>query len=344
MTFIEFVTSYLNLALFTRIAERRTPIHSPIYEHCFPTRTPRAVSRINLTDLKRAIHSMPVITRGGMAIPLDAKEGTSVLIEPLSIRLSDFITGAKLNDLKALFGDGSESGQALVKTEIDKIIEDLLRSTEATRNALCAQAMTGKISYQLESQGKKERYEITFGTTLKADPATKLDTAGQTLVDLYNVLSSMKRKIADKGYAGTVEVMAGANAFSLIANLIMASKDTDRMGAMIRNDRIEFMGFNIWLNDATYTDTSSDGKSMVKQEVDTNSIMMYVTALGEVQYCAVDDVNANLQATPFWANAYTNIDPSGYKIISESKPMPMMPAESICWATITTGPSIKAGA
>ena len=74
------------------------------------------------------------------------------------------------------------------------------------------------------------------------------------------------------------------------------------------------------------------------------SIMMYVTALGEVQYCAVDDVNANLQATPFWANAYTNVDPSGYKIISESKPMPMMPAESICWSVITTGPSIKAGA
>lgn len=341
MNFLDFLVGYLNMALFTKIAERRTPITSPIFDHCFPTRTPRAVSRINLTELRRAIHSMPVITRGGQAIPLDAKEGTSILIEPLSIRLSDFITGAKLNDLRALFGDGSENGQALVKTELDKIIEDLLRSTEATRNALCAQAMTGKISYQLESQGKKERYEITFGTTLKADPATKLDTAGQTLVDLYRVLSDMKRKIADKGYAGTVEVMAGSNAFALIANLIMSSKDTDRMGAMIHNDRIEFMGYNIWLNDATYTDTQADGKSVVKPEVDTNSIMMYVTALGEVQYCAVDDVNANLQATPFWANAFANVDPSGYKIISESKPMPMMPAESICWASITTGPSIK---
>lgn len=341
MDFFEFITNYLSLALFTRIAERRTPIASPIYDHCFPTRTPRAVSRINLTDLKRAIHSMPVITRGGMAIPLDDKEGTSVLIEPLSIRLKDFITGAKLNDLRALYGDGSENAQALISTEIDKIIEDLLRSTEATRNALCAQAMTGKINYQLESQGKKERYEITFGETLKANLTKKLDEVGQTLVDLYRVLSSMKKKIADKGFAGTVEVMAGSNAFALIANLIMASKDTDRMGARIINGKIEFMGFNIWLNDATYTDTGIDGKSVVKAEVDSNSIMMYVTALGEVQYCAIDDVNANLQATPFWANAYKNIDPSGYKIISESKPMPMIPAESICWAEITTGPSIK---
>ena len=106
MNFLDFLVGYLNMALFTRIAERRTPITSPIFDHCFPTRTPRAVSRINLTELRRAIHSMPVITRGGQAIPLDAKEGTSILIEPLSIRLSDFITGAKLNDLRALFGDG----------------------------------------------------------------------------------------------------------------------------------------------------------------------------------------------------------------------------------------------
>ena len=149
MTLLEFIRQHLTLALISELIEHRTPVRSMIFDRVFTRRENRATARISLAELRRMTKSMPVISRGGQAIPLDPNNASVATIEPLSIRLSNLITGAQLNDLRALYGTGDEQGQSLVSAELDRMVRDLMDSTELTRNALCAQAIAG--------DGKRER-------------------------------------------------------------------------------------------------------------------------------------------------------------------------------------------
>ena len=51
-------------------------------------------------------------------------------------------------------------------------------------------------------------------------------------------------------------------------------------------------------------------------------------------YCAVDDLDANLQAMPFFIKPVKKDDPSGIKLISEGKPFPVVNVKGICRATV----------
>lgn len=336
MTLLEFLRSLIattgNVA---RLTELRTPVASVIFDRVFTNRISRATDEISLAEITRVTKGRPVISRGGHAIPLDPKNASATRIEPLSIRLSDFLTGAQLNSLRHLYGNGGENAEALVTAEIDRIVLDLMRTTELTRNALCAQALKGKIDYMMDSNGMTERYVIDFGTTQSLSLTKLLDDESATLVSLMNTLRKMKKKITDAGYAGTPFVLAGPNAWSTIANLIMATRLEGRMGATINNAEISFMGYSICLVDETYNDKNSSGADVIKDAIDTNSLCMVIPALAELDYCAIDDVQGNLQATPFFSKPVQIEDPSGIKIISESKPMPLVAPASICWATVT---------
>lgn len=335
MTFIEFIRAHLTMGLVSKLIETRRSTSSVIFDTVFTSRASRAASRISLAQIQRVTRSMPVISRGGMAIPLDPAQAAVTMIEPLSIRLSDSLTGARLNDLRALYGNGDENGQALVASELDKIVTDLMQTTELTRNALCAQAITGKIDYMMDSNGLKERYVIDYGTTQSYSPSVLLDAQEATIVNLVQTLQAMQLQISDAGYAGTPVVLAGPNAFSTITNLIMVTDNAGRMGATVQAGIVNILGYEIHLVNGTYHDVDSSGKDVTKDEIDTNRICMLIRDHAELDYCAIDDVQGNLQATPFFSKAVDIQDPSGVKLISESKPLPLVAPQAICWATVT---------
>lgn len=345
MTLLEFITNYFTLALVTKLVERRTPVSSTIFERVFTNRVPRGTSRISLADILRVTKSMPVISRGGQAIPLERSKAAITLIEPLAIRLSDSIKGSTMNDLRTMYGAGGENGQAAVASELDRMVLRLMTSTELTRNALCAQALTGKIDYMMDSEGVKERYVIDYGATQTYTPTTALDDQGATLVTLSNILSDMRKKINTAGYSGRPMVLAGRNAFSTIANLVMATDETARMGAKIDGETIRILGYEITLVDDTYNDTDAGGKDVVKESMDPNSLCMVMADAMELDYCAIDDFDVNddsgvgdssLVATPFFTKTIRIQDPSAIQVISESKPMPLVASQAICWATVTS--------
>lgn len=334
MTFAEFLRGYFNSSVLARLIEAQTPADSVIFNRVFTNRQNRATDMVNLAQITRATKSMPVISRGGQAIPLDPKNASSTWIEPLAVRLSDYISGATLNRLKALWNTG-DNGQNLVQAELDKIISDLMRSSELTRNALCAQALTGTINYQQDSNGMKERYIIKFGDTQTYTLGKLLSEPDATLVDLIMLLNGMKKKMADEGFAGSPIILAGSNAFSTICNLITATPYSERFGASINSNVVSITGFNIELDDGSYADTDEAGKTVIKDAVDKNKMVMVLAGYAELDYMAIDDVNGNLQALPFFSKTIEISDPSGFKVISESKPMPLVAPKAICWATVT---------
>ena len=76
------------------------------------------------------------------------------------------------------------------------------------------------------------------------------------------------------------------------------------------------------------------GAAMPK--VAANKIMAFATdAVHTLFYCALDDLDANLQPMPYFSKPIESKDPSGTKIVGRSKPFPVPVVKAICWATVT---------
>ena len=117
------------------------------------------------------------------------------------------------------------------------------------------------------------------------------------------------------------------------------------MGAKIDGETIRILGYEITLVDDTYNDTDAGGKDVVKESMDPNSLCMVMADAMELDYCAIDDFDVNddsgvgdssLVATPFFTKTIRIQDPSAIQVISESKPMPLVASQAICWATVTS--------
>lgn len=328
MNIADFIQQYLTTSLFTKLIEQKKPTRSVIFERVFGTRSQKGTAYINIHEIADGAKSVPVIRRGGQAFPVSGRGGSVNLIEPMAIRLSDFISAAKLNDLRALYGDGSERGQSLVQAEIDRMINGLMRRTEMTRNALCAQAITGKIDYQMASGGGFERYEVEYGTPHSHTISKKWDADATKLSDIVKDLTTMTQQIAKAGYAGTVEFLIGTDVFGALINKINGLPQGERMGAVIRQDGIDMLGYTFYLVNGTYADRSATGADVVKPEIDPKTIIGWADGYSELIYCAVDDIEGNLEPSPFFAKSFESKDPSGVNVISESKPLPVLAAQA----------------
>lgn len=336
MDLATFLNSYFTLALITKLIERHSPVRSIVFDLVFGVRTNTPSSRVRLDDVLKRTGNLPVVARGSMALAVGGQSGTRTEIEPMPIRLSQFITGADLNDLRSLYGNGDERGQALVQTKLDNMVLDLMRSTEMTRNALCAQAITGKIDYMMQNEGGFERYQVLYGdgNPLTFAPAVKWNDDACTLAMIINDLSEMEDDLMAEGATGEVKFMIGKKAFAAISNKIASMTNDNRIDAKAEKGTISLGGYEIVKNSITYKDRNDSGVEITKHEVDPEKIVAFVTDIPELTYCAVDDVDGNLEAVPFFSKTIKIEDPSGYKVISESKPMPLVSSKGFCWATV----------
>lgn len=330
MDFLEFVSNYFTQSVMARIIEHRAPVNSQFFREAFPNSDQRATSVINIQDLVDKTNTVPVISRGGQSIPVSGKKGTMLSIEPLSIKPSDLLTAAQLNDLRTLYGMGNESGQSLVQLELDRIIKRLMEIVDRTKYAIASQALTGKIDFMMEANGSKERYEISYGQT----NSVTVSSTPTKITDIYTLLEEMEEKINEEGFSGNTVVFAGRKAYNLIYTLITATDESKRLGATLHSTHIEINGYIIKPVRTTYNDKDVSGADAIKDDIDRDSLCMCIPSFNEVIYAALDDIDAGLQPLPFFAKTVKQEDPSAIKVIGECKPLPFAPPKSICWSKI----------
>ncbi len=61
--------------------------------------------------------------------------------------------------------------------------------------------------------------------------------------------------------------------------------------------------------------------------------MIALDAGHSLPYCAIDDLDGNLQALPFFIKPVKTDIPSGYSLIAESKPFPLVNVNGIVTCT-----------
>lgn len=301
-------------------------IKTPVMDIIFDDRPQHGLPFLGADDVAQQAMPLPVIRRGGPSISAVSESGFVAMYEPMPIRTHKFVTGADLSNLQMLHGDG-QSAWAAQKTEV------LRRAIRRTTEALCALSLSGAVSWPMALEnGGFEAYEIEYGVPVSVDPEKLWSAEGVKLGDVFELLSDMQEALQDNGYGGTVEVWAGRAAYRALFAIAEATTSTAKMQVEITEAGINVGGFLVKRRSERYRNPQT--KAMVPVVADEHVKMIATDAGHKLPYCALDDLDAKLQPMPFFVKPILKDDPSGYKLIAESKPFPVPNVKGICDAVV----------
>ncbi|WP_027390868.1 major capsid protein [Chrysiogenes arsenatis] len=300
----------------------KTPVMDTIFSH----RPQHPLAMIGADMLVPVVHALPMVRRGAPSIPATSESGVTAFYEPFPVRPNTQVSGVDLNNLKLLGQSGREQW-ATQRTDM------LRRVVRATTEALCAQSLSGKIQWPVALEGGGfEVYEVDFGAVLSVTPAKLWDAEGAKIKDVFDTLTAMEEKIQEHGYGGTVEIWAGKSAYGALFALAEEHKSTAKVRVEITDQGINIGGYLIKRRSELYRNPQTKATTAV---VGATELKMIATDAGHfAPYCALDDLDGNLQPMPMLVKPIKTDDPSGYKLIAEAKPFPIPNVRGICRATV----------
>lgn len=301
-------------------------LKTPVMDSIYGDRPQHGLPVLGADDVAQQAQPLPLIRRGAPSIPAVSESGVIATYEPMPIRTHKFVTGADLSNLQMLHGDG-QTAWATQKTDL------LRRGVRLTTEALCALSLSGTYTWPMALEdGGFEDYTVEFGAVLSVVPGKLWDAAGVKLRDVFELLSDMQEAIQDNGYGGTVEVWAGRSAYGALFAIAEATTSTAKLQVSIADDGINVGGFLVKRRSERLRNPQT--KAMVPTVPDKAVKMIATDAGHKLPYCALDDLDANLQPMPFFVKPIKKDDPSGYKLVAESKPFPVPNVRGICDATV----------
>lgn len=303
-------------------------LKTPVMDTIFTNRPQLGLPVVGADMIKAVIQALPLIRRGAPSIPATRETRSYEFYEPLPIRPSDFISAHELNNLKVLT---ATSRDAWARTKI----EMLRRAIRKTTEAMAAISLTGTITWpvQLEN-GVMENWEIVFGSVLSEAPGTLWSDSACKVTQVFDLLQAMEEKIQDNGYGGTVAIWAGKTAYSNLLSVVENFKSTAKMRVEMSDQGVNVGGYLVQRRSERNYNPKT--KAMVPTVPDDTVKMIALDANMMMPYCALDDLDANLQPMPFFAKPIASKDPSGYKLVAESKPLPIPNPEGICDAVVVS--------
>ncbi len=302
------------------------PVKSPIIDTIFATKKQHALPVIGLSEITEITRNVPVVKRGAPSLNLGGNTLNISYIEPQGVDVNEIVTATELNNLKMLDRGGMT---AWVNEKIDKIRRVIRQTTET----LACLALTGTITYPAKTEAGYENYVVDYGSTLSYTPnlvwddnTAKLKDVLQTLIEIQAVLQESSQ------FGGSLAILAGKTAFFTLANLITGLSNDQRIAATVSENAINVAGFKILLANYQYWDIATSAYLPVI--ADKSICVVAMDAPHALYYLAIDDIKAGLQSTPLYINPIQQDDPSSYKIIGKSKPLPVVVPKAICWAKV----------
>jgi hypothetical protein len=301
------------------------PLNLPVRQTVFKASKQHPLPIIGVDEISEVIQNVPVVRRGTPAVPISHGSRSISYIEPQGIDVSDFVSAATLNNWKLLDSSG-------LQQVINNKLGTMQRTIQKTNEALCAQALTGSINYQMQTDIGLDTYEISFGTPHSYSPDILWTAETTKIADLFRHLSDLDSEIQDAGWGGDVITLAGKKAYQAIIKLAdtqAASRSTVKIS--MNGREINIGGYIVRQVSASYKGSMG---SAVKEIPDTKVCMVDLAAPHTMFYLALDDMEAGLVPMPFFASPEYKKNPSGVEIVGRSKPIPAPVCKAVCWATV----------
>ncbi len=286
----------------------------------FTDRRQHPSSVLGIDEITENTGVVPVIRRGSRSYPVDEDTGGITFIDPQPITPSLFVKANELNDIMST--GLATSIQAFVDSKISKLRRICRRTTEV----LCAQSLSGAIAYKMVTEaGSYVDYAVTLGTTQSLDDT---DWSSATLSTMLGDLETIYKTLQNAGYSADIRFLMGDDCYTKLLEKVVASS---------KNMPVQFTEYGILLAGKykimpmgdTYTVPGAGSATSV---VDAKKVCAVdIKAPHSLHYCALDDLDANLQPMPFYSKPVKSEDPSGVKIIGNSKPMPSPAVKAILW-------------
>ncbi|OGU10022.1 MAG: hypothetical protein A2075_12190 [Geobacteraceae bacterium GWC2_58_44] len=303
-------------------------IETVVMDSIFTFRPQHPLALIGADTINSVARAMPLARRGGRSITVPGSSGATGFYEPFPIHPDIFVSGVDLNNLKVI--QGNQAGLdawAQGKTDI------LRRTVRATTEALCAVSLTGKIQWPVQLEGGGfETYEVDFGAIQTFAPAVKWSDGAAKLKDVFLTLRGMHKKLKEKGYGGRVEFWAGETAYNTLFALAEGFVSTAQLTVAISDAGINIGGYLVKPRDEMYYNPQT--KAMVPIVAAKFVKAIALDAGHQMPYCAIDDLDGNLQPMPFFVKPIKSENPSGYQLVAESKPFPIPNVDGICDAQV----------
>ncbi len=303
-----------------------SPLNTPVMDDIYPAsvRDTYPFDTISIDEISSIAKAVPVVNRGSASVTLGGGSSSLKTIEPLPIIVNKPITAAELNRIKTLTASGQSSW-------LRNTIDFARRTIRSTTEALCAQSLTGKISFAMKTEDGLDTYVVDYGNTLKI---TSNFTWGPSVKigNIFSDLSDMAALIEENGGGAAVEFRAGKNVYARLLDVV-GGLQSAAISTKVTDNAIYIGGYKISRYNTKYFDPAT---KKYKPVLNDNGIKAIAKDGGfAFRYLAIDDVDAGLQPLPLWLNPIKLSDPSGYKVIAQSKPLPIPSVKSICDATVT---------
>jgi hypothetical protein len=307
--------------------QHQPPIKSPVMDDIYADRRNWPMPTIARSEISQTIGNEPVVRRGAPSINVGDTDMSIDHIEPQPVELSTNLGAAELNNLKLLRQQSLQSWR-------DNKVSDLRKRTRATSEAMSAQSLSGKIQYPMRIEGGYTYYEVDFGSVLSYSPSAKWDLSDtgleQVLMDLVQMSTNINQQ---SGYGSKLRIYCGATAFTTLAGKVLAiASETGRFAAQVTENAVQVAGFRLELLNTSYRDHKAGTTN--KSIADKDIAMVGTDAPFRFYYLSLDDLDADLQGMPFYVKPVKQDDPSGYKLIGKSKPLPVPVPKAICKATV----------
>jgi hypothetical protein len=298
---------------------------TPMADFLFPpaARKQKQSPFISTEEVKAETGALPLIRRGSASYPVDTTETTRTLIEVDPVSPSVFVSAKDINDLIAL-GE-TESVKALIAEKIELLRDRVSETIEV----MSRQSLSGKIHYPYATRdGIGGSCEIELGTpkTLKPVNLSTTDIPGLQLW-----LEELYQAQVATGASGDVVFLMGSGLYSFLVNKIVDAK----LSAPVvwHPEGLTLFGkYKIQAQGLTY---KLPGKEETRQVLEHNQVMtLDRSRAGKLFFAALDDLDANLAALPFYAKPVESRDPDGVKIVASSKPLPAPALSKMCKQTV----------
>lgn len=309
--------------------ENLPTLKTPVMDLIFSDRVQLPFPLVSVDEMKAVLNELPVVKRGGMAIPATTDNSIEIkTIEPLPVRMTEQISARDLLDLYALKGTNRD---LWVKNKLDK----MRRVYRKTVEGLCAVSLTGRIVWPMLMDGTNYLdYEVDYGTPESVVIEKKWDAEGAVIKDVFKSLKAMKKALKANGYGSNLEVWAGDQAYETLFGLTDHHPAKSSVPVTVNESHIEVSGFKVKDRSETYRNPATEAMHSVVEE---DEIVMIAKDAGhKLAYCAVDDFDANFQATPFFVKPVKTDEPSAIRLIGEGKPLPIVNVKGICRAKVVT--------
>ena len=276
---------------------------------------------IAMSKIKKETGNIPVVGRGGPGIR--PKHGAEQeFVSPVPIEIDDTFSAVELDEYERLDGTGK---QQLVD---ERTAEHFVQVRETT-NALCCQALRGKIDYMMKTAGGRSRYVVDYGTVKTVNLGSlKGLTFNKAVQSLSNIAKIVKRKVG-----GGIEFIAADDVYAYFVELL--SKN-DALSQNNKGDYLLIGQYKVYQDNDLYFDADEDGKMVEKSLCNPGEILCRAVNAGQsLKFCKLDDTVMN-RAVAFYSFTHDRSDHRGTDIFSKSKPFPLVNVKGLAWGKFSS--------